>query len=67
MVLLVKQINHRVKGIEMFWNDPDTAKAILQLHAAPHRAKTAASSATSKPARLALCQTAHRIHRRRMS
>jgi hypothetical protein len=34
MESLVKQINHRVKGTEMTWNDPDGAEAILQLRAA---------------------------------
>ena len=31
---LVKQMNNRVKGTEMFWDDPDGAEAILQLRAA---------------------------------
>jgi hypothetical protein len=31
---LVKQLNHRVKGTEMFWDDPAGAEAILQLRAA---------------------------------
>ncbi len=30
----IKQINHRVKGTEMFWNDPHGAEAILRLRAA---------------------------------
>lgn len=34
MESLVKQINYRVKGTEMFWNDPRGAEAILQLRAA---------------------------------
>lgn len=34
MESLVKEINHRVKGTEMFWNDPEGAEAILQLRAA---------------------------------
>lgn len=34
MESLIKQINHRVKGTEMFWNDPDGAEAILQIRAA---------------------------------
>ena len=34
MESLVKQINYRVKGTEMFWNDPDGAEAILQVRAA---------------------------------
>lgn len=34
MESLIKQINHRVKGTEMFWDDPDGADAILQLRAA---------------------------------
>jgi len=34
MESLVKQINYRVKGTEMFWNDPAGAEAILQLRAA---------------------------------
>jgi hypothetical protein len=34
MESLVKQINLRVKGTEMFWDDPDGAEAILQLRAA---------------------------------
>lgn len=31
---LIKQINLRVKGTEMFWDDPDGAEAILNLRAA---------------------------------
>lgn len=31
---LVKEINYRVKGTEMFWNDPEGAEAILQVRAA---------------------------------
>ena len=34
MESLVKQINYRVKGTEMFWNDPLGAEAILQIRAA---------------------------------
>lgn len=34
MESLVKEINYRVKGTEMFWNDPDGAEAILQVKAA---------------------------------
>lgn len=34
MESLIKQIDHRVKGTEMFWNAPDGAEAILQLRAA---------------------------------
>jgi hypothetical protein len=34
MESLIKQINLRVKGTEMFWDDPDGAEAILQLRAA---------------------------------
>lgn len=34
MESLVKEINLRVKGTEMFWNDPDGAEAILQVRAA---------------------------------
>ena len=34
MESLVKQINARVKGTEMFWNDPAGAEAILQVRAA---------------------------------
>ncbi len=34
MESLIKQINHRVKGTEMFWDDPDGAEVILQLRAA---------------------------------
>jgi len=34
MESLIKQINHRVKGTEMFWNDPAGAEAILQIRAA---------------------------------
>jgi len=34
MESLVKQINLRVKGTEMFWEDPEGAEAILQLRAA---------------------------------
>lgn len=31
---LVKEINLRIKGTEMFWNDPAGAEAILQVRAA---------------------------------
>jgi hypothetical protein len=34
MESLIKQINLRVKGTEMFWNDPQGGEAILQLRAA---------------------------------
>jgi len=34
MESLVKEMNYRVKGTEMFWNDPDGAEAILQVPAA---------------------------------
>jgi hypothetical protein len=34
MESLVKELNYRVKGTEMFWNDPDGAEAILQVRAA---------------------------------
>lgn len=34
MESLIKQINHRVKGTEMFWNSPEGAEAILQVRAA---------------------------------
>ena len=34
MESLIKEMNYRVKGTEMFWNDPEGAKAILQLRAA---------------------------------
>ena len=34
MESLVKEINYRVKGTEMFWNNPDGAEAILQIRAA---------------------------------
>lgn len=34
MESLIKQINLRVKGTEMFWNDPAGAEAILQLRSA---------------------------------
>jgi hypothetical protein len=34
MESLVKQINLRVKGTEMFWDDPAGAEAILRLRAA---------------------------------
>jgi hypothetical protein len=34
MESLVKQINYRAKGTEMFWNDPQGAEAILQVRAA---------------------------------
>jgi len=34
MESLIKQINHRVKGTEMFWSDPQGAEAILQIRAA---------------------------------
>jgi len=30
---LIKEINHRVKGTEKFWNRPDNAEAILQIRA----------------------------------
>jgi hypothetical protein len=34
MESLIKQINFRVKGTEMFWDDPEGAEAILHLRAA---------------------------------
>lgn len=34
MESLVKEINWRVKGTDMFWNNPDGAEAILQVRAA---------------------------------
>ena len=34
MESLVKEMNYRVKGTEMFWNDPEGAEAILQVRAA---------------------------------
>ncbi len=34
MESLVKEMNYRVKGTEMFWNDPEGAEAILQLRSA---------------------------------
>ncbi len=34
MESLVKEVNYRVKGTEMFWNDPEGAEAILQIRAA---------------------------------
>ncbi len=34
MESLVKEINHRVKGTEMFWNDPEGAEGIPQIRAA---------------------------------
>jgi hypothetical protein len=34
MESLIKQINLRVKGTEMFWNDPTGAEAILQIRSA---------------------------------
>ena len=34
MESLVKEINYRVKGTEMFWNEPKGAEAILQIRAA---------------------------------
>ena len=30
----IKEVNYRVKGTEMFWNDPEGAEAILQVRAA---------------------------------
>lgn len=34
MESLVKEVNYRVKGTEMFWNNPSGAEAILQIRAA---------------------------------
>ena len=34
MESLVKEMNYRVKGTEMFWNDPEGGEAILQIRAA---------------------------------
>ncbi|HVA47731.1 MAG TPA: hypothetical protein VNH11_15280, partial [Pirellulales bacterium] len=31
---LVKEVNYRAKGTEMFWNDPEGGEAILQVRAA---------------------------------
>ena len=33
MESLVKEVNYRAKGTEMFWNDPEGAEAILQVRA----------------------------------
>lgn len=33
MQSLVKEMNYRVKGTEMWWNDPEGAEAILQIRA----------------------------------
>lgn len=33
MESLVKEVNYRVKGTEMFWNDPEGSEAILQVRA----------------------------------
>ena len=30
----VKEVNYRIKGTEMFWNNPTGAEAILQIRAA---------------------------------
>jgi hypothetical protein len=34
MESLVKEMNYRVKGTEMFWNDPNGTEAILQVRSA---------------------------------
>ena len=34
MESLVKEMNYRVKGTEMYWNDPEGAEAMLQVRAA---------------------------------
>lgn len=34
MESLVKEMNYRVKGTEMFWNDADAAEAIRQVRVA---------------------------------
>lgn len=34
MESLIKEMNYRVKGTEMFWNDPEGAESILQVRAA---------------------------------
>lgn len=34
MESLIKQINFRVKGTEMFWDDPEGAEAILHIRSA---------------------------------
>jgi hypothetical protein len=34
MASLVKEIKYRVKGTEVFWNNPEGAEAILQVRAA---------------------------------
>jgi hypothetical protein len=34
MESLIKEVNYRAKGTEMFWNDPEGAEAILQVRAA---------------------------------
>lgn len=34
MESLVKEVNYRVKGTEMYWNDPEGGEAILQIRAA---------------------------------
>lgn len=53
MESLVKEINWRVKGTEMFWNNPDGAEALLQIRAAAlsddARLKTHLQTRTGSP------------------
>ncbi len=46
MESLIKQMNQRVKGTEMFWEDPEGAEVILQI-GRPPSARTTALTTTS--------------------
>ena len=48
MESLVKELNYRVKGTEMFWNNPEGAEAILQVRR-PRCVMTTAWSLISRP------------------
>ena len=44
---LVKEMNYRVKGTEMFWNDPEGAEAIIK--SAPPASATTLASPNIRP------------------
>ena len=63
MESLIKQINHRVKGTEMFWLQPDGAEAILadprrelERRWSPPRLPTAPSGIRLHPPPTAYCR-----------
>ena len=60
MESLVKEVNYRVKGTEMFWNDPERAEAILQVRAATLYDERPSRALPSHSAGVCLCPPLHR-------